>query len=200
MRSPRQFPETDAQRILARAIELDAAEGPRLSRAELESIARELDVAPEAVDQAIVEAADARARRPGGALTPLRTAWRLTLLSLAGGAAAGASVGFWPRAVLVGAKDGPVLVALGLLGLTALGLIAWNRAREDGWHLQGALLALWAGFGLGLSGVERAPLSDVWGLCAAAWALSAVAAVLVAGVNQLYSPRAPARTGPRNAT
>ena len=199
MRSPRQFPETDAQRILSRAIELDAADGTRLSRTELESIARDLGVGSEAVDRAILEA-DARGREPAGAVTRLRTAWRLTLLSLAGGAAVGGLVGLWPRAVLVSAKDGPVLVALGLLGLTALGLIARYRAREDGWRLQGALLALWTGFGLGLSGVDRAPLGDVWQLCAAGWALSAVAGVLMAGINHLYSPGTQARMDPRDAT
>jgi hypothetical protein len=181
------FTEDTAQRILSRAVELDAADGGRLSRSQLEGVARELGLATDAVDRAIEEVERGRVRT-SGPMADGRTGWWLPLMSLGIGGVAGALVDLWTRSD----PDVGILTALGAVGLGCLALIARYRSRRHGWLLQGTLLALWTGLGLGLTVIDRAPFLDIWSMCGVGWAISAASALFIGLVNQLYSPDPPA--------
>jgi hypothetical protein len=179
----KRFGEDTAQQILSRAVELDDSRKSGLSVDQLQQVANDLGVSAEAVSLAIAESREPGNRSPKAIGSEW---WRPTVIAAGFGIGVGAVLRLFPR--VSHQADVPAQLALGAAVLAALVLIVRYRDRHEGWMLQAALLGLWTGFAVGFVLGGRQIL-DPLQVCALGWGVSAVGAIVVALVNQLYRPR-----------
>ena len=190
----KRFGEDTAQQILSRAVELDDRRKSGLSVDQLKQVANDLGVSAEAVNRAIAESGEPSHRSPKAISSEW---WRPTLIAAGLGLGVGAVLRLFPTGNHH--PDVPAQLALGTAVLAALMLMVRYRDRHQGWMLQAALLGLWSGFAVGFVLGGRLIL-DALPVCALGWGISAVAAIVVALLNQLYNPNKPVERSSRDAT
>jgi len=144
----RRFPENVARRVLAKAIELDAAERASLTEHELRSIAAELGIRQASLQLALQEVANERSMEEN---TPRRSLWvpitASTLglvLGIAGAVACLPSIAVLTNGAL------PTIV-LGIVEVASGALVVYADD-DDHFHFQRTNAALWSAVAAGIAG------------------------------------------------
>jgi len=144
------FSEHDVEQIIARAIEIDV-HGRAMSLARLREVARDLDISPEALNQALAErggvsgasATSVPAASPTPTPSPEARPWNqwFTAASVAAGTLTGALAG----SAVFGTEVGIELSTTGTCAAAAA-LLWLHRTSRNGWELSAQLLALWSSY------------------------------------------------------
>jgi hypothetical protein len=185
-----EFTDTQTQRILERAIEIDARRGVTLRLDQIESIALELGVSPAALEQALLEHADPGSSSIPQPLPPERffspsriaTIAMPLLGALIGGAVAAVRIASESRGV-----HWETLIGLAVIGGISIALISDHSDGRQPIRLQLRLGGLWAGFLAGFSVIYGEVWSDAVGVMGAWWAGSAVVGLIVPWLRRRLS-------------
>jgi hypothetical protein len=191
------FSERDVEQIIARAIQLDVS-GNAMSLERLREVAGELNISPEALNQALAErnaAPHAMARRAEPetpeAAPPVSRPWNqwFTAASVGAGALTGGITGAsWLQ------QDEISGLATTAAGAAAVTLLWLHRKSRNGWEMSVQMLVLWSSYAYAFAATRPGwNVDDAIGIASACAATSLfVGNVVLFGVRR-WSTRAERR-------